>query len=75
MTTKEIIDRQGRKFAWEQCGAHGDFAEATAYYMKVGWVARLKEVKDVELRADDVIICSYPKAGLSKTILNKRSNN
>ena len=63
MTTFEVTDRKGRTWAWEQSGPHGDFAEATAHYMKNGWEARLQQVKDMELRDDDVIICAYPKSG------------
>ena len=64
MDIKEIADRKGRQFKWDESGGHGWFVQFSKNYLKTGWKGTLHDIKNLELRDDDVIICTYPKAGV-----------
>lgn len=63
MSIKEITDRYGRTFAWDEHDGTGQFQELTDGFLKMEMKDKLHEVKLYEMRNDDIIICAYPKAG------------
>ena len=63
MTTKEIVDRKGRRFEWIECNGIGLFRKIIETFFPTGLEAKLRQIKSMELREDDVLICTYPKAG------------
>ena len=63
MNIKEITDRKGRTFKWDESAGHGWFVEFSRNYFRNGWSQTLKEVKAIEIRDDDVMICTFPKSG------------
>lgn len=66
MVTKEITDRQGRKFLWMDIdnGITGTFKELADKNMRPGDVEQnFLDVKMLEMRDDDVMICTYSRAG------------
>ena len=63
MNIKEITDRKGRAFKWDESEGHGWFVEFSRNYLKDSWKQTLEEVKALELRDDDVMICTFPKSG------------
>lgn len=63
MATKTITDRNGNQFEWSEHDGHGFFSAATNKLIPEGWEAKIKEIKALELRNDDVMICTFPKAG------------
>ena len=69
MSIKEITDRYGRTFAWDEHDGTGQFQELTDGFLKMEMKDKLHEVKLYEMRNDDIIICAYPKAGLSLFII------
>ena len=70
MPIKEITDRKGRQFKWDVYDEHGFPAEIMEKIVPAGIEAKLNEVKQLELRDDDIMVCTFPKAGI---YLNKCS--
>ena len=65
-TEKEYVDRQGRKFAWvgTENGTFGAFKEWAEKQMgNERFLQRIVDVKQLELRDDDIMICTYPRTG------------
>ena len=63
---KEYVDRQGRKFVWvgTEDGTYGVFKELAEKQMgNESFLKSIVDVKQLELRDDDVMICTYPRAG------------
>ena len=63
---KEIEDRQGRKFTWlgTEDGNYGVFKEIAEKQMgDERHLQAIVDVKQLELRDDDVMICTFPRAG------------
>ena len=63
---KNITDRQGRQFGWVGAddGTYGVFKEIAD--KQVGNPLKgLCDVKELELRDDDVMVCTYPRTGVS----------
>ena len=63
MTTKEITDRQGRRFIWNEYDGIGFHTEIVAKLMPDGIEAKINEIRKLEIRDDDLMICTFPKAG------------
>ena len=61
---REITDRQGRKFLWRgpEDGLSGTFAEVAEKRTR-GLAAMIKDAQDLEMRDDDIMICTYVKTG------------
>ena len=66
MATKTITDRNGNQFEWSEHDGHGFFSAATNKLIPEGWEAKIKEIKALEFRNDDVMICTFPKAGMAR---------
>ena len=75
MNIKEITDRKGRTFKWDESAGHGWFVEFSRNYLKDSWKQTLEEVKALELRDDDVMICTFPKSGNITEPRHEISNN
>ena len=72
LAQKEYEDRQGRKLTWlgTEDGTYGVFKEIAE--KQVGNERHLQmivDIKQLELRDDDVMICTYPRAGMCFTFL------
>ena len=65
MSVKEITDRQGRNFQVTTYDGHTMFRMVEEKLLPLGLAARLKELKNLTIRDDDVMICTFPKAGRS----------
>ena len=63
MTTKEILDRKGRRFKWTEYNEHGWFESIANMLFPMGMESKMKQLKKMELRKDDVLICTFPKSG------------
>ena len=63
MNVKEIVDRKGRTFQWDDSDEYGWFVELSTNFVKDGMAAEMKKVKNLDLRADDVMLCAFPKTG------------
>ena len=64
---KECEDRQGRKFTWlgTEDGTYGIFKEIADKQMgNERHLQMIVDIKQLELRDDDVMICTYPRAGM-----------
>ena len=61
---KEITDRKGRKFNWQgpENGLSGTFSEMLKQ-RKRGLAQMLQDVKNLELRDDDIMVCTFSKSG------------
>ena len=64
MPLKEIIDKYGRKFTWHECNGHAMLDKVVDLLLPQGLEARLEEIKNLEIRDDDIMVCTFPKAGL-----------
>lgn len=63
MPLKEIIDKYGRKFTWHECNGHAMLDKVVDLLLPQGLEARLEEIKNLEIRDDDIMVCTFPKAG------------
>ena len=63
MPLKEITDRKGRRFTWIEIGVHNWPLSGSNVYFPQDPEKQLKEVKSIEIRDNDVLICTFPKAG------------
>ena len=63
MPVTTFTDRKGREYEWDCYDGHGWFRAVTKHGFPQGWEAKMKEVKCLEIRNDDIMICSFPKAG------------
>lgn len=63
MSVKEITDRQGRKFKVTTYDGHAMFRMVEEKLLPLGLEARLKEINNLKMRDDDIMICTFPKAG------------
>ena len=63
MITKEIVDRKGKRFEWTECNDHGWFKSIVDTFFPTGIETVMSQIKTLELREDDVLICTFPKAG------------
>ena len=63
MPLKEVIDRKGRRFTWIEIGVHNWPLSGSNVYFPQDPEKQLKEVKSFEIRDNDVLICTFPKAG------------
>ena len=63
MNLKEITDRKGRKYLWDECNGHGQFHDLQKIFYPNETAGVLEYVKRMEIREDDIFICTYPKAG------------
>ena len=63
MPLKEITDRKGRRFTWIEIGVHNWPLSGSNVYFPQDPEKQLKEVKSFEIKANDVLICTFPKAG------------
>ena len=63
MPVTTFTDRKGRQYEWDGYHGHGWFRAVTKRVLPHGWEARMKDVKSLEIRNDDIMICSFPKAG------------
>ena len=68
MPSKTIIDKKGRKYEWSEFNGHGYFDVATKIIIPAGWEAQMKQIKMMEIRDDDVLVCTFPKAGMEKVL-------
>lgn len=64
MPLKEITDRHGRKFQWTVFNGHAFQVPVAEKLLPLGLEARFKELKNLNIREDDVMICTFPKTGL-----------
>lgn len=60
---KEITDRKGKKFLWEEYNAVGQFHDILKRFYRNGLREQIEGVKNLECREDDVIVCNFPKTG------------
>ena len=65
MTTKEIVDRNGRRFDWTECNGHGWFHSIVKTFFPRDIETVMEKIKTLEMRDDDVLICTFPKTGKS----------
>lgn len=63
MPLKTITDRKGRQYTWNEYDGHGFFDDVSHFLVPEGWEAKMKSIKSLEIRDDDICICTYPKAG------------
>ena len=63
MPLKEITDRKGPRFTWVEIGVHSWPLSVSNLYFPQDPEKQLKEVKSFEIRDNDVLICTFPKAG------------
>lgn len=63
MDVKEIVDRKGRTFQWDDADGYGWFVELSTNLVKDGMAAEMEKVKNLNLYSDDVMLCAFPKAG------------
>ena len=64
---KECEDRQGRKFTWlgTEDGTYGIFKEIAEKQMgNDRYLQTVVDIKQLELRDNDVMICTFPRAGM-----------
>ena len=64
MSVEEITDRQGKRFQFTTYDGHSLFRMVEEKLLPLGLEARLKELKSLNMREDDVLICTFPKAGM-----------
>ena len=60
----EITDRRGRKFGWVggKNALHGTFSEL-AKKRERGMAQMLQDARELEMRPDDTMVCTYAKSG------------
>lgn len=63
MNLKEVTDRKGRKYLWDEYDGQGQFDIHLRKVLKAGMKEKVQEVRTLELREDDVMVCAYPKTG------------
>ena len=63
MNTREITDRKGRHFLWSEFDGLGYFSGFVKRFAPQGLDAKYAEVRNLEMRDDDLMICTYPKTG------------
>ena len=63
-TSKTIADRKGRQFKWCEHNGHGFFEVFSKLMVPEGWEAKLKKIKSLDIRDDDILICTFPKSGM-----------
>ena len=63
MDLREIVDRKGRKFSWDEADGYGWFIEISKNSFGSRLRPQMDKVKSFEMRHDDVLICAFPKAG------------
>ena len=63
MDIKEIVDRKGRQFSWDEADGYGWFIEMSKNSFNGRMRDQMAKVKNFEMREDDVLICAFPKAG------------
>ena len=63
MNGKEIVDRKGRKFTWDEADGYGWFVEMPENTFGGRLRDQMEKLKNFEMRDDDVMICAFPKAG------------
>ena len=63
MPLKEITDKNGRCFTWWEYGGHFGPANARTVYFPQDPETQLKDLRTFEIRDNDVLICTFPKAG------------
>ena len=68
MPLKEITDRKGRRFMWTEIDGHAwpQPAKGTNLYFPQDPETQMTEIKKLEIRDDDVMVCTFPKAGRSQ---------
>ena len=67
MNIKEIVDRKGRTFHWDEADGYGWFVEMSKATFKKDLEEQMAQVKNFQMKDDDVLICAFPKAGLFNT--------
>lgn len=63
MDLREIVDRKGRKFSWDEADGYGWFIEMSKNSFGSRLRDQMDKVKSFEMRNHDVLICAFPKAG------------
>ena len=63
MEGREIVDRKGRKFIWDEAYDHGWFVELSKNLIGSLLRDQMENVKKFEMKSDDVLVCAFPKAG------------
>ena len=64
MPVKTIVDRKGRQFEWDEYNGHGNFEVNRKFFIPQGYEAKLKQIKELDIREDDILVCTYPKSGI-----------
>ena len=64
MPVKTIVDRKGRQFEWDEYNGHGIFEVNRKIFIPQGYEAKLKQIKELDIREDDILVCTYPKSGI-----------
>ena len=72
---KECEDRQGRRFTWlgTEDGTYGIFKEIAEKQMgNDRYLQTVVDIKQLELRDDDVMICTFPRAGMHLSLVVRK---
>ena len=69
MPLKTIVDRKGREFKWEEYNGHGAFEITSKKLIPDGWEAKMQQIRAIDIRDDDILVCTFPKSGILCTIL------
>ena len=64
MPLKTIVDRKGRQFKWCEDNGHGFFEVFSNVLVPDGWEAKMKQIKTLDIRDDDILVCTFPKSGI-----------
>ena len=69
--TKDITDRKWRHLKWTECAGLGWWENMAKVIFPEGIEAKLRTLTALDIRDDDVMICTFPKAGLSGEFIMK----
>ena len=64
MPITTIVDNKGRQFKWNEYNGHGFFDVLTKIFVPDGWEAKMKQIKELDIRDDDILVCTFPKSGI-----------
>ena len=63
MDVRQIVDRKGQRFSWDEADGYGWFIEMSKNSCKDTLRDQMDKVKSFKMRHEDVLICAFPKAG------------
>ena len=67
MPLKTITDRKGHQFRWDEYEGHGALEIISQFLIPEGFEAKIKQIKTLAIRDDDIMVCTFPKAGTFET--------